>query len=130
MVKNKKLVLIAEDDRYISMAYRDGLIRAGFDVVTAMDGVETITKIKSNKPKPDLILLDLILPTKNGFEVLKEIKKDTEINNIPVIILSNLGQDTDIVKGKEFGAVDYLVKSDYSMKEVIEKVKFHLKIII
>lgn len=130
MVKNKKLVLIAEDDRYISMAYRDGLIRAGFDVVTAMDGAETITKIKSNKPKPDLILLDLILPTKNGFEVLKEIKKDTEINNIPVIILSNLGQDTDIVKGKEFGAVDYLVKSDYSMKEVIEKVKFHLKIII
>ncbi len=126
MIENKKLVLIAEDDKYISIAYKDGLSRAGFDVIIAMDGVEAITKINSDKP--DLILLDLIMPIKNGFEVLDEIKKDPKINKIPVIVLSNLGQDTDISKGKELGAVDYLIKSDFSMKEVIEKLKFYLKI--
>jgi DNA-binding response OmpR family regulator len=125
MSENKMLILVAEDDKYISIAYKDGLVRAGFDVVTAMDGLETITKIKSDKP--DIILLDLIMPIKNGFEVLEEIKKDSSLKAIPVIILSNLGQDTDISKGKELGAADYLIKADFSMKEVIEKIRSNIK---
>lgn len=125
MVQNKKLILIAEDDKYISIAYRDGLARAGFDVVTSIDGAEALKEIKSEKP--DLVLLDLIMPIMNGFEVLEEIKKDPSTKKIPIIILSNLGQDTDITKAKEKGAVDYLVKADFSMKEVIDKIKSHLE---
>ncbi len=125
--KNKKIkILLAEDDNFISLAYQDGLKRAGFEVVVAYDGVDALDKLKSQKP--DLILLDIIMPQKNGFEVLEEIKNDSELKNIPVIILSNLGQDTDIQKGRELGAVDYLIKSNFSMNEVIEKIKKYLKI--
>ncbi len=121
--KSRK-ILLAEDDKFISRAYKDGMERAGFEIIIALDGAEAIKKIKSENP--DLILLDLIMPEKNGFEVLEEIKMDDELKNIPVVILSNLGQDSDIEKGKALGAADYLIKSNLSMKEVIEKVKFHL----
>lgn len=73
-----------------------------------------------------MILLDLIMPVQNGFEVLEELATDDGVKKIPVIVLSNLGQDSDVEKGKSLGAIDYLVKTDYSMKEVIEKVKFYL----
>ena len=79
------------------------------------------------KEKPALILLDLIMPIKSGFDVLEELQKDSELKNIPVIILSNLGQESDIQKGKELGAADYLIKADFKMKEVIAKVREHLK---
>lgn len=122
---DKKIkIVLAEDDRFISIAYKDGLTRAGFEVIHAADGSEAIKKIKSEKP--DIILLDIIMPEKNGFEVLEEIKKDAEVKDIPVIILSNLGQDSDIKKGKELGAVDYFVKSNLSMAEVVEKVTDHI----
>lgn len=120
----RKKILLAEDDKYISRAYKDGLERAGFEVLVATDGSEALEKIK--KDAPDLILLDLIMPVKNGFEVLEELAMDGGVKKIPVIILSNLGQDSDIKKGKALGAVDYLIKTDYSMKEVIEKAKFYL----
>lgn len=120
----KRKIILAEDDSYICRAYKDGLERAGFDVIIASDGQEAMTKIASQKP--DLILLDLIMPIKNGFEVLEELGADKILNKIPVVILSNLGQESDIKKGKELGADDYLVKSDVSMKEVIERVKEHL----
>lgn len=121
---NKKKILLVEDDKYISRAYKDGLERAGFEVITAADGLVGVKKAKEENP--DLILLDLILPAKNGFEVLEEIKMDEAAGNIPVVILSNLGQDSDVDKGNALGAEDYLIKSNYSMKEVVEKVKFHL----
>lgn len=124
MTKNKKKILLVDDDKYIVRAYKDGLERAGFEVRTASDGNEALEKIK--KDLPDLILLDLIMPVKNGFEVLEELKVDDEMKKIPVVILSNLGQDTDVEKGKALGAVDYLIKTDYSMKEVIEKAKFYV----
>ncbi|MCK5510121.1 response regulator [Candidatus Parcubacteria bacterium] len=120
--KNKKIkILLAEDDKFISKAYQDGLGRAGFEVIAAYDGNEALNKIKSKKP--NIILLDLIMPEKNGFEVLEEIKTDNDLKNIPIIILSNLGQASDIQKGRDLGANDYLIKSNFSIKEVIEKMK-------
>ncbi len=124
MAENKKKILLIEDDKYIFRAYKDGLEHAGFEVIGASDGSEGVSEAKDKKP--DLILLDLILPIKNGFEVLEEIKMDDTTKNIPVIILSNLGQESDVAKGNALGAEDYLIKSNYSMKEVVEKVKFQL----
>jgi len=123
-MSEKKKILLAEDDRYILRAYKIGLEKAGFVVVPACNGAEAIEKIKSEKP--DIVLLDLMMPEKNGFEVLEEVKKDKQVKHIPVIIFSNLGQESDIEKAKALGAVDYLVKSDLYMKEVVEKVKEHL----
>ena len=123
--ERKSKILIAEDDRFISRAYKDGLTRAGFDVETVANGDAVLEKLKEFNP--DLLLLDIIMPGKNGYEVLEEIRVGKLLSrNIPVIILSNLGEDTDIEKGKALGANDYLIKSDFSMKEVIEKVKFYL----
>lgn len=124
MSKNYK-ILIAEDDKFISRAYGNGLQQAGYKVFTATTGVEAEEVVK--KEKPDLILLDLIMPEKDGFEFLKEIKKSKKLKDIPVLILSNLGQDSDIEKGKKLGAVDYLVKTDYSMQKVIDKIDSYLK---
>lgn len=126
MSEEKKFkIVLAEDDKFISRAYTDGLSRAGFEVVHSPDGGEAVKTIK--KQKPDLILLDLIMPVKNGFEVIEEVKADNELKNIPIIILSNLGQDSDIQKGRELGAVDYLIKSNFSMSEVIDKLKKFLE---
>lgn len=125
MADKKHKILIAEDDVFISRAYKDGLEQAGFEVVIAVDGIETLDKIRTEKPH--LVLLDLIMPNKNGFEVLEEIKKDdTFKKHVPIVILSNLGQESDVEKGKELGAIDYLVKADLSMKQVIEKIKQYL----
>jgi len=124
-MSSKPKILIAEDDKFISRALCDGLGRAGFEAIPAHDGLEALAKIRS--AKPDLILLDIIMPNKNGFEVLSEIKKENEFNKIPIIILSNLGQESDIKQGEELGADDYLIKSNVPMKEVIEKVKKLLK---
>lgn len=121
---DKKKIFLVEDDQFIVRAYKDSLERAGFEVVVAFDGVEATEKLKSMTP--DLILLDIIMPLKNGFEVLSELKADDRLKNVPVVVLSNLGQDSDIKKGKELGAVDYMVKANYSMQEVIDKVKQYL----
>lgn len=123
-MSEEKTILLIEDDKYICRAYQEGLERAGFKVSVALDGMEGWKRVQTDKP--DLILLDLIMPLKNGFEFLEDLKMNKEFSKIPVIILSNLGQGSDIQKGKELGAVDYLVKTNFSMREVIEKVKFHL----
>ncbi|MEK7585065.1 MAG: response regulator [Patescibacteria group bacterium] len=117
-------ILLAEDDKFLSTALGDKLTREGFTVIKALNGLEAAAKAKLEKP--DLILLDLIMPQKTGFEVLTEIKLEPSTKGIPVIVLSNLGQETDIKKAKDLGAVDYLVKSDVEMKTVVEKVKAEL----
>jgi DNA-binding response OmpR family regulator len=119
-----KKILLAEDDQFISRAYKDGLGRAGFEIIVAMDGLEASEKIR--EVRPDLVLLDLIMPGRNGFEVLEDMKADKQLKDIPVIILSNLGQESDVERGRSLGAEDYLIKSDISMKEVIEKIKRHM----
>ncbi|MDO8571766.1 MAG: response regulator [bacterium] len=113
--------MLIEDDKFLCRAYNDGLDRAGYEVVIAYDGGEAVKKIRDEKP--DLIILDLILPIKNGFDILEEIKQDDDLKKIPVVILSNHGQDADIQRGKELGALDYLVKANFSMKEVVDRLQ-------
>jgi len=126
MAEEKKVkIALVEDEKFLLGAMRDKLQREGFDVHTAINGEIGLEVIK--KEKPALILLDLIMPVKSGFDVLEELQKDSELKKIPVIILSNLGQESDIKKGKELGAVDYLIKADFKMKEVIAKVREYLK---
>lgn len=121
----KPRVLIVEDDQFLRKIYITKLSQENFDVMTAVDGEEALTAPK--KETPDIILLDLILPKIDGFEVLKELKNDPETKDIPVIILSNLGQQSDIERGKKLGAIDYLVKSQFSINEVVNKIKTSLE---
>ncbi|HEX9664815.1 MAG TPA: response regulator [Patescibacteria group bacterium] len=118
---DKKTILIIEDDRFLSKIYSAKLEKEGYNLALAVDGEEGLRKLAESKP--DLILLDLILPGMSGFEVLDKIKSSSKTRKIPVIILSNLGQDEDIQKGQELGADDYLVKTDFSISEVINKIK-------
>lgn len=117
-------ILLAEDDKFLSTALGDKLTREGFAVIKAVNGREASAKIKNERP--DLVLLDLIMPQKTGFEVLADMKLDRLTKGIPVIVLSNLGQEADIKKAKDLGANDYLVKSDVEMKIVVEKIKAEL----
>jgi DNA-binding response OmpR family regulator len=119
-----KKVLIIEDEAFICRAYKDGLTRAGFEVVVAHDGKEGMEKLKSEKP--DLVLLDLVMPVMDGFNVLEVVGADKIFKKTPIIVLSNLGQESDIKKSKELGAKDFLVKADHSMKDVIATVKKYL----
>ena len=121
----KKKVLIIEDDRFLRELISRKLSDDGFEIVEAVDGEEGIKKIKEEKP--DLILLDLILPSIDGFEVLSRIKKDESVKSIPVIILSNLGQKEEVEKGLKLGAVDYLIKAHFTPGEIISKIKNNLK---
>lgn len=116
--KKTFLILVVEDDHFLLKAYNTKLKKSGYQVETAMDGNEALEKMKA--VKPDLVLLDLVMPKKNGFEVLQEVQKDTKLKKIPVIILSNLGQESDRKKGLELGAVSYLVKSDHSLQQIVD----------
>ncbi len=120
-----KKILIIEDDVYIVRAYTIKLEKENIGAQSATDGEAGIEFLKKNK-LPDLIILDLMLPKKSGFEVLKERKANNSWKKIPVMILSNLGQEEDIEKGKELGAVDYVIKSNTSIEEVIARVKKYL----
>ncbi len=119
-----KKILVTEDDKFLVNVLLSKLSKEGFEVIHAFDGEEALAKVREKKP--DLILLDLILPVKDGFDVLKELKENETTKNIPVIILSNLGQDEDVKRGQDLGADDYLIKTNLSLKEVVEKIKEHL----
>lgn len=118
------LILIVEDEKALSQVLAEKLQKEGFDIATAYDGAEAVPMAK--KKKPDMILLDLLLPKKNGFEILQELKSDKSLEQIPVIVLSNLDQDEDIKKSISLGAVDYYVKAQHPLKEIVEKVKNQL----
>ena len=120
-----KTILIIEDDRFLRELITRKLTQEDFNVSEAVDGEEGIKKLK--KEKPDLVLLDLILPGIDGFEVLSQAKKDPEISSIPIIILSNLGQKDDVEKGMKLGANGYLIKAHFAPGEIIEKIKTILK---
>lgn len=121
----KSFILLVEDDTFVSKAYLFMLKNAGFDVIYAQSAEEGLKII--DKKKPLLILLDLIMPGMNGFEMLSILKKNKKSNDIPVIIISNLGQQSDILECKRLGATDYLIKSNLSMKEVISKINLYIK---
>ncbi|MDD5146633.1 MAG: response regulator [Candidatus Pacebacteria bacterium] len=114
-------VLIVEDDKFLRELMSKKLASEGFELVEAMDGESGVKKIKEEKP--DIALLDLILPGIDGFEVLAKVKEDPLTASIPVVILSNLGQKDDVEKGLKLGATDYLVKAHFTPNEIIKKVR-------
>jgi DNA-binding response OmpR family regulator len=116
-----KTILVIEDDRFLRELMSQKLIKEGFKTSQAVDGEEGFKKIKEEKP--GLVLLDLILPGIDGFEVLTRVKADPEIANTPIIILSNLGQREDVERGMKLGATDYLIKAHFTPGEIIEKIK-------
>ncbi|HLC63792.1 MAG TPA: response regulator [Patescibacteria group bacterium] len=118
---NSKKILIVEDDSFLLQMYSTKLSLEGFKIVAAADGEKALRAVK--KDRPDLILLDLMLPKKDGFEVLAELKKDPETKDIPVVVLTNLGQKADVDRCSKLGAVDYLIKAHFVPSEVIAKIK-------
>lgn len=118
-------ILIAEDDKFLGRIYEVKLNKEGYEIVRAVDGEEAVAKAISEKP--GLILLDLVMPKKDGFTVLAELKANPEVQNIPVIILSNLGQESDKKKGIELGAEDYLVKANLSIEDMMTKIRSYAK---
>lgn len=117
-------VLIVEDEEFLVQVLKDNLEAEHCVVDTAATGEEAVERMR--KSRPDLILLDLLMPKKDGFYVLEETKKNFEWRLITVIVLSNLGDDTNIKRALEMGADDYFVKSQHPIEEVIEKVKEYL----
>ena len=115
----KKKILVIEDEATLQKALNDVLLQEGFEVSSASDGVTGLEIAK--KENPDLILLDIILPKMDGFEVLAKLKADDE--NTPVVILTNLSDVNDVQKALDLGATTYLVKADYHLNEVIQKIK-------
>lgn len=116
-----KTILFIEDESALQKTFGDLLIQEGHKMIPALDG-ETGLKL-AKKEKPDLILLDLILPKIHGFQVLKKLKEDPETKEIPIIILTNLEDMGDVEKALELGATTYLVKANYTLEEVLEKIK-------
>lgn len=116
-----KKILIAEDEDILLNVLKDRFEAEGWEVSIAKNGEEAMIAI--NKASFDLVLLDLLMPKKDGFEVLKEVKGNPELKNLPIIVLSNLGGDEDIKKAMALGANDYYVKTQHPMSEIVEKAK-------
>jgi len=117
----KKNILIVEDDDFFRELLRKKFLPEDFNVFEATDGEKGVKAVKDKNP--DLILLDLLLPNVDGFEFLLKIKAEATTSSIPVIILSNLGQQEDIERGLKLGANDYLIKSQFDIDQVVDKVK-------
>ncbi len=122
--KGKELILIVEDDEVLLRALYVNFHKSEYTIATAVDG-DTAVKM-AQRLKPNLILLDLILPKMDGFNVLKNIKANPDLKNIPIIVLSNLGDRADIEKAKSLGARDYFIKSNVKLEELAEKIKVSL----
>ena len=116
-----KKILFVEDESALQKTFSDIFIQEGYKVISALDGEKGLNLAKTEKP--DLILLDLVLPKMHGFEVLKSLKEDEKTQDIPIIVLTNLESMEDVEKALELGATTYLVKASYSLEEVIDKVK-------
>jgi DNA-binding response OmpR family regulator len=114
-------ILIVEDENYLIQALKDNLIAENLTVSIAKNGEEAIEKI--GEKKPGLILLDILMPKSDGFYLLEEIKKNPKWKLIPVIVLSNLGEDIIVKRAMAMGADDYFIKSEHPIDEVIKKVK-------
>lgn len=122
MDENSKIkVLIIEDDSYISDMYKIKLESENFEVVVAEDGVKGLNELETYRP--DMILLDVVMPKVDGFSVLKSIKNTEAIKNIPVVMLTNLGQKDNVERGFALGASGYIIKAHFTPSEVVKKVK-------
>ncbi len=123
--ENKKKIIVVEDDPFLSKAFSLKLSNAGFDIVLVKDGQEALGVIA--KEEPDMVLLDVMLPHKSGFDILTDLKKDEKLSKIPVIMLSTLGQEDEMKRGLSLGADEYLVKSNIKLEQVVEKINKYLK---
>ena len=112
-----KTILIAEDDKFLVSVYKVKFGKAGFNVIVAADGEQALQVLA--KQRPDLILLDLIMPVKDGFEVLKEVRANPDYKDMPIIVASNLGQEEDIKRAKLMGANDYFVKANVHLPDLV-----------
>ena len=122
---NTMKILIVEDEAALSRVLQEKFQAEGFDAFIAQNGEAALTE--AQKVNPDIIVLDLLLPKKDGFEVLGELKADADLKMIPVIVLSNLGEDENIKKAIYLGAADYFVKTQHPINEIIEKVKMQVE---
>ncbi|OGZ33293.1 MAG: hypothetical protein A3I88_02780 [Candidatus Portnoybacteria bacterium RIFCSPLOWO2_12_FULL_39_9] len=114
-------ILIIEDDPFLNEMYVTKFTQANFEVEVAIDGQEGLQKIEKNKP--DLILLDIVLPKMDGFEILEKIKNNPQLKKIPVVLLTNLGQRNEVEKGLSLGADEYIIKAHFTPTAVVAKVK-------
>ena len=117
----KKNILIVEDDNFVAEVYLAKLTEMGYEAILAQNGEEGLAALK--KDKIDMILLDILMPIMSGMEMLEEIKKNEEWKNIPVILLTNVGEKESIQKVREMGVKNYLIKSHFTPAEVIEKIE-------
>jgi len=120
-----KKILLIEDDPFLIDIYTVKIKESGFEIAVAKDGEKALRALE--KEKPDLLLLDIVLPRIDGWELLKKIKEKDEFKNLLVIILSNLGQKQEVKKGLDLGAAKYLIKAHYTPTEVVEEIKKVLK---
>ena len=116
-----KKILIIEDDKFLREVIAKKLTTEGYEIIEAVNGENGI--IQAGETKPDLILLDLILPGIDGFGVLAQIKENAETKEIPIIILSNLSQESEIKRALTLGAADFLIKANFTPSEIIKKIK-------
>lgn len=114
-------ILLVEDDEMLHSMYTQKFEKEGYEVISAYNGADGVKKAQTESPS--LILMDIIMPKMDGFVALKKIKKKDETKDIPVIMLTNLGQEEDVKKGKELGADDYFIKANHTPAEVVAKVK-------
>ncbi len=122
--KGMQVILLVEDEPLLSALLKQRLEKEGYVVLRTGDGEEALALLK--KEVPNLILLDIILPKMSGFEFMERLREDPQIPSIPIVITSNLGQETDIEKGKKLGAVGYFVKARISIEDLIAQVKSYL----
>ena len=126
MDNNKKRIVIIEDDEHVAKIYEVKFAKEGIATFFARDGEEGMAKILTEKP--DLVILDLMLPRKDGFAVLEEIKNNPSLSHIPVLVLSNLGGSTDVERTLALGAKEHLIKVNHTLQEVIQKANQYLGI--
>ncbi len=117
---NSHKILIIEDDAFITGMYKTKLTMAGYDVKVAEDGEKGRAALEAETP--DRLLLDIILPKVDGFRILEEVRKNPKTKNLPVILLTNLGQKVDVERGLALGADDYMIKAHFTPSEVVEKI--------
>ncbi len=121
MADEKIKILLIEDEEMLANMYETKFQNEGFNIVKALDGEAGLNKAKEFLP--DFILLDIIMPKMDGFAVLKALKEDNKTKNIPVMLLTNLGQEEDMQRGEDLGVIGYLVKANTTPSEVVEAVK-------
>ncbi len=126
MDATKKTIMIVEDDTFVMDIYQTKITKEGIGVISASNGMEAIKKLEAGA-KPDLILLDILMPYMGGLELLKKIKEDENLKKIPVVLLTNLSQKEEIEEGLDLGAKDYLIKSHFTPSEVMEKINQYLQ---